>query len=233
LIEAQDLLRRLARSFPTYTAWADRVADVGQLTGYLSTVFGWTLRTENTLRSTTLNFPMQANGAEMLRLACCLATEVGIHVCAPVHDAVLIEGDASQIPQSDAEPGLLLESIRGLQRQLRAIKWPKSRPADDMTDNDSSVKDETGASEAATDVDDSDDDDQPRTARRRISWSRMIALAVPPGLALLLTLTAGYLKWQDASAREAPTARAASIQAATESTIALLSYRPDTVAEGP
>ena len=36
------------------------------------------------------NFPMQANGAEMLRLACCLATESGIEVCAPVHDAVLI-----------------------------------------------------------------------------------------------------------------------------------------------
>ena len=33
---------------------------------------------------------MQANGAEMLRLACCLATERGIEVCAPVHDAVLI-----------------------------------------------------------------------------------------------------------------------------------------------
>jgi hypothetical protein len=33
---------------------------------------------------------MQANGAEMLRLACCLATERGIGVCAPVHDAVLI-----------------------------------------------------------------------------------------------------------------------------------------------
>jgi len=30
------------------------------------------------------------NGAEMLRLACCLATEQGIEVCAPVHDAVLI-----------------------------------------------------------------------------------------------------------------------------------------------
>src|SRR5262249_27403493 len=36
------------------------------------------------------NFPMQANGAEMLRLACCLATEQDIEVCAPVHDAVLI-----------------------------------------------------------------------------------------------------------------------------------------------
>jgi hypothetical protein len=33
---------------------------------------------------------MQANGAEMLRLACCLGTEQGIEVCAPVHDAVLI-----------------------------------------------------------------------------------------------------------------------------------------------
>jgi len=33
---------------------------------------------------------MQANGAEMLRLACCLGTERGVEVCAPVHDAVLI-----------------------------------------------------------------------------------------------------------------------------------------------
>ena len=33
---------------------------------------------------------MQANGAEMLRLACCLATERGVEVCALVHDAVLI-----------------------------------------------------------------------------------------------------------------------------------------------
>ena len=33
---------------------------------------------------------MQANGAEMLRLACCLGTEWGIEICAPVHDAVLI-----------------------------------------------------------------------------------------------------------------------------------------------
>jgi hypothetical protein len=37
-----------------------------------------------------MNFPMQANGAEQLRLACCLATERGVEVCAPIHDAVLI-----------------------------------------------------------------------------------------------------------------------------------------------
>ena len=34
---------------------------------------------------------MQANGAEILRLACCLATENGIRICFPLHDALLIE----------------------------------------------------------------------------------------------------------------------------------------------
>ena len=34
---------------------------------------------------------MPTNGAEMRRIACILMTEAGIRVCAPVHDAVLIE----------------------------------------------------------------------------------------------------------------------------------------------
>ena len=61
------------------------------LTGSLHTVFGWHVHVgENPNPRSLRNFPMQANGAEMLRLACCLATERGIEVCAPVHDAVLI-----------------------------------------------------------------------------------------------------------------------------------------------
>ena len=43
---------------------------------------------------------MQANGAEMLRLACCLVTERGIRVCAPVHDAVLIEAPLDELAQT-------------------------------------------------------------------------------------------------------------------------------------
>ena len=38
------------------------------------------------------NFPVQANGAEMLRLAIMFLQDDGIDVCAPVHDAVVIEG---------------------------------------------------------------------------------------------------------------------------------------------
>jgi DNA polymerase I len=138
VIEAQDLLRRLAIAFPTFTAWAEQVVNVGQLAGHLSTVFGWALRTENTLRSTTLrNFPMQANGAEMLRLACCLATERGIDVCAPVHDALLIEADARQIDDAVATTRAAMAEaskivLGGLEvgTDVEIIEWP-NRYADD------------------------------------------------------------------------------------------------------
>jgi DNA polymerase-1 len=138
VIDAQDLLRRLAQTVPTFTAWAEHVVDVGQLTGYLSTVFGWTMRSENTPRSTTLrNFPMQANGAEMLRMASCLATERGIQVCAPVHDVLLVEGDASSIENVVARTrAAMAEASRivldGLEVDTDAeiIRWP-DRYADD------------------------------------------------------------------------------------------------------
>ncbi len=61
------------------------------LLGVIHTVFGWPVHVGERSNPRSLrNFPMQANGAEMLRIACCLATERGVEVCAPVHDAVLI-----------------------------------------------------------------------------------------------------------------------------------------------
>jgi len=45
---------------------------------------------------------MQANGAEMLRLAFCFATERGIRVCAPIHDALLIEAPLSDLDRAIA-----------------------------------------------------------------------------------------------------------------------------------
>jgi hypothetical protein len=90
-VVARDLLRAHQETFRVFWPWSDAAVDVAMVTGRLSTVFGWTIHigTESNPRSLR-NYPMQANGAEMLRLACCLATERGIEVCAPVHDAVLI-----------------------------------------------------------------------------------------------------------------------------------------------
>ena len=95
---AAHLLRQLARTFPVYWAWSQHVVDMAMLTGRLCSQFGWPLQVTEISRPTTLkNFPMQANGADMLRIACCLATEAGVTVCAPIHDALLIEAPAGEI----------------------------------------------------------------------------------------------------------------------------------------
>ena len=62
------------------------------LTNDTHTVFGWHMHVhaDNCNPRLLRNFPMQANGAEMLRLSCCLATERGIEAVAPVHDAIMI-----------------------------------------------------------------------------------------------------------------------------------------------
>ena len=57
----------------------------------------------------------------------------------------------------------------------------------------------------------------------------MLAYGVLPALALLLAAAAGFLKWQDNSVRSSEIARIESVQAAKDSTIAMLSYKPDTV----
>ncbi len=95
---ARELLRLHRERFPTFWAWSDGAVDHAMLRGWLTTVFGWRLNVGPDVKPTSLrNFPVQANGAEMLRLACCLATERGIEVCCPVHDALLVEGSESDI----------------------------------------------------------------------------------------------------------------------------------------
>jgi DNA polymerase-1 len=97
-IVARDLLRAHRETYRRFWAWSDAAIDHAMLRGALHTVFGWHIRIGERPNPRSLrNFPMQANGAEMLRVACCLATERGIEVCAPVHDAVLICAPADRI----------------------------------------------------------------------------------------------------------------------------------------
>lgn len=74
------------------------------LVGRLQTVFGWSLRIGVEANPRSLrNFLCQANGSEMLRLACSLATERGIKVIAPVHDALAVEAEAGSLAETVAE----------------------------------------------------------------------------------------------------------------------------------
>jgi DNA polymerase-1 len=110
-IRARELLRLHRETYRVFWRWSDAAVDHAMLTGSLYTAFGWRVRVPAVSNERSLrNFPMQANGSEMLRLACCLGTERGIEVCAPVHDAVLIcaplerlETDVARMRQAMAE----------------------------------------------------------------------------------------------------------------------------------
>jgi hypothetical protein len=113
-IRARELLRLHRETYRVFWAWSDRIVDHAMLTNSLHTVFGWQIQVPPISNSRSLqNFPMQANGAEMLRLACCLATERGIEVCAPVHDAVLI---CAPLERLDADVARTQDAMREASR---------------------------------------------------------------------------------------------------------------------
>jgi len=98
--------------------------------------------------------------------------------------------------------------------------------------DDADAEDEAEAAAAISDEADAEDEAQqgkPAKAKLRISWPQVVAYGLLPGLALVLAAAGGFLKWQDSSARAAQLARIESVAAAKDSTIALLSYKSDTV----
>jgi DNA polymerase I len=111
VIVARDLLRAHHETYRRFWEWSDAAVDFAMLTGALHTSLGWHVHVGGNVNPRSLrNFPMQANGAEILRLACCLATEGGIEVCGPVHDALLICAplerlEAEILEDQEGDPG--------------------------------------------------------------------------------------------------------------------------------
>ena len=98
-LEAKALLQKHRETYRKFWAWAENNKDRGLLGLKLETCFGWPIQVTagDAKPNTFLNWPMQAHGAEMMRIACILAVERGIKLCAPIHDALLIEAPLDQI----------------------------------------------------------------------------------------------------------------------------------------
>jgi DNA polymerase-1 len=129
---ARQLLELHRRTYRRFWSWSDAALDHAMLIGSLRTVFGWPVHVGPAANPRSLrNFPMQANGAEMLRLACCLAVERGIEVCAPVHDAVLIaaplerlEADVEAMQQVMREASRIVLDGFELRADAHVVKYP-------------------------------------------------------------------------------------------------------------
>lgn len=132
-VYARELLRLHRETYPTYWRWSESAVMHAMLVGWLETVFGWRVYAGSEANSRSMaNFPMQATGAEMLRLACCLAIEKGIDVCAPVHDALLVEGPIDEIDHIvDQTRDVMAEASRivldgmELRTDASVVRWPE------------------------------------------------------------------------------------------------------------
>ncbi|MDC0971294.1 DNA polymerase [Alphaproteobacteria bacterium] len=135
VLEAENMLQRHKDVYHTFWKWADQNVNAGLAGIELHTIFGWKIRTgkgRDVKENTFLNWPMQANGAEMLRLACIALEEDGIGICAPVHDAILIEAPLDEIDTHVALATSIMQKasewVLGRGRQCRVdaeiVRWP-------------------------------------------------------------------------------------------------------------
>ena len=130
--EANEILRLHRESYPQFWRWSEAEVDAAMLTNGMRSVYGWRRRVgrEPNPRS-LMNFPMQANGAEMMRIAAIAGTEAGIDVCAPVHDAFVIAAPLDRLDDHVAEMRALMTKagwfITGgidVRTDAQVVRWP-------------------------------------------------------------------------------------------------------------
>jgi DNA polymerase-1 len=115
--EAHEMLNQHRELFAQYWRWSDDWIAHSLQTGVMRTAFGWECRigiVEPTVNARSIrNWPVQATGADILRISCILAARHGIRLLAPVHDAVLIEAPIERI---ETDVALMQEIMRRASR---------------------------------------------------------------------------------------------------------------------
>ena len=123
--EAQEMINQHRELFPAYWRWAEDWLAHALNTGVMWTPFDWQCRTgitEFNARS-IMNWPVQSCAAEILRIVCIWADRHNLQICAPVHDAVLLESSLERI---ETDVALLQEIMR---RAGRIVLNPDDDPA--------------------------------------------------------------------------------------------------------
>lgn len=129
---ARELIRHHKRTYSTYWEWAQNVLDHALIERELTATLGWKISVNgNPNPRSLINWPVQSNGSEMLRLAICMAIREGIKVIAPIHDALLIESDLEKIEDDVvrareimAEASAKILSGYKLRTEAKIIKYP-------------------------------------------------------------------------------------------------------------
>ena len=133
LMWAADRLARYHASYRVNTQWRHDVVTQALFDERIVSVLGWPMAVHaDTRRRTVLNFPMQAGGADMMRLAAIAAYEAGIHICAPVHDAFWITAPLHELDDAIATMKGIMEragrEVAGINIPVEVaavVRWPQ------------------------------------------------------------------------------------------------------------
>jgi len=132
---AKELIQHHKRVYRRYWGWVEEVFNSTLISRRITTCYGWSyqiLGNDAKEERTIKNFPTQATGAEILRVACILLADKGFNVVAPIHDALLIECGETDLKLVGAEVQKLMgdasEHVLGKGHRIRTdveiIKYP-------------------------------------------------------------------------------------------------------------
>jgi DNA polymerase I len=98
--QAQTILDQMRVRYPVMNAWLERIQIKAAHIVRITCTLGWSLTASGRPgeERTFLNFPMQANGAELMRLVFARAGDLPIIGCA--HDSFLLEDHGDRIEQT-------------------------------------------------------------------------------------------------------------------------------------
>lgn len=130
--EAVELIDHHKRTYADFWKWMQNSTDRAVLHSSIETEFGWRMHvTPDTKATSLMNFPMQATGAELLRLSGVVACDEGIEVCAPVHDAFLIHAPLDQLDEKVramreimTEAGKVVANGVAIRTDAKVVRFP-------------------------------------------------------------------------------------------------------------
>ena len=134
----RQLLRHHQNCYPDFWQWSHDTVTTAILLREMQTVMGWKMKVPPRINAqegpnmrSLANFPMQANGSEMLRVAVIKAHELDVEICATVHDALLIQAPLNLIDKAAFDTQQAMEEaseliLKGftLKTDTEFVKWP-------------------------------------------------------------------------------------------------------------
>ena len=129
---SRDIHTRHRHIYPGFHQWLGDIIAQARFDGVIASPFGWRqIVTADTRTRSLMNFPAQAGGSDVMRLAAIVATECGITIAAPQHDAFWIltpldevESTIARMTEIMVEAGRLVAGIPIRVKVEAVVRWP-------------------------------------------------------------------------------------------------------------